>query len=65
MMELDKEWYTTFEVARMLGVAGTTVTRWCREGKIKAVRTLGGHYRIHRQEVERLLKLLRGSDYEQ
>ena len=50
-----KEFYTTFEVAKILGVNALTVWRWCKEGKIKAWRTPGGHYRIPKQELDRLL----------
>jgi len=55
-----KKFYGTVEVARILGVAPLTVWRWCKEGKIKAGKTPGGQFRIPREEVERLLKQLRG-----
>ena len=54
-MKLEKEFYRTGEVAKMLGVAITTVSYWCKIGKVKAIKTAGGHYRIPREEVERLL----------
>lgn len=31
-----KDWYTTGEVARLLGRAEFTVRQWCRLGRIKA-----------------------------
>ncbi len=43
------------EVCRLLGVSYVTLRRWIKEGKIRAVRTLGGKYRILESEVERLL----------
>lgn len=36
---------TRSEVARILGVAPTTVTRWAREGRLACRLTLGGHHR--------------------
>jgi len=43
------------EVCRLLGVSYVTLRRWIKEGKIKAVQTLGGKYRIPESEVRRLL----------
>ena len=43
---------TRSEVARMLGVAPTTVTRWARENRIPCRLTLGGHHRFERTVVE-------------
>ena len=51
----EKAFYTTFEAAKILGVNPLTVWRWCKGGKIKAWRTPGGHYRIPKQELDRLL----------
>ena len=53
----EKKFYTTFEVAKILSVNPLTVWRWCKKGKIKAWRTPGGHYRIPREEVDRLLSV--------
>ena len=50
----EKEWYTTGEAAKILGVSFRTIKRWIYSGKISAVKTVGGHYRIHREEIERL-----------
>lgn len=60
MEDNEKEFYGTNEAARVLGVSPVTVWRWCRLGKIKAWRTPGGHYRIPREEIERLLGSFRG-----
>ena len=46
---------TRSEVARILGVSPTTVTRWARAGKISAIKTLGGHRRFKASEIEQLL----------
>ncbi len=47
---------TPAEVARMFRVSPKTVTRWSRAGKIRAVRTLGGHRRFYRAEIERAIE---------
>ena len=43
------------EVCRLLGVSYVTLRRWIKEGKVRAVQTLGGKYRIPESEVKRLL----------
>ena len=52
---MEKEYYSTGEVARMLGVSNFAVWNWIQKGKIKAIRTPGGHYRIPADEVRKLL----------
>jgi excisionase family DNA binding protein len=37
-----KEWYTTEELARLLGKAELTVREWCRRGRIRAEKRLSG-----------------------
>ncbi len=44
---------TATEVSRLFGVDPKTVTRWARAGKLPAsFRTLGGHRRWRRDEIE-------------
>jgi excisionase family DNA binding protein len=43
------------EVGRLFRVSPKTVSRWAREGKIRAVKTPGGHRRYPETEVRRLL----------
>ena len=52
----DDKLLTRAEVARMFRVYPKTVTRWERSGKISAVRTLGGHRRYDRSEIERAIE---------
>ncbi len=52
----DDELLTPAEVGRLFRVNPKTVTRWAITGKIKAVRTLGGHRRFYRSEIERAIK---------
>jgi len=46
---------TPAEVAKMFRVDPKTVTRWAKAGKLTAIRTLGGHRRYRRSEVQALL----------
>ena len=46
---------TPTEVAKMFRVDPKTVTRWAKAGKLTAIRTLGGHRRYRRSEVQALL----------
>jgi len=45
---------TPAEVAGLFGVDPKTVTRWARAGRLTSVRTLGGHRRYLRSEVDAL-----------
>jgi excisionase family DNA binding protein len=51
---------TRSEVAAILGVSPTTVTRWAREGRLPCQRTLGGHHRFDREVVEDIRARMRG-----
>ena len=46
------------EVARALQVSPKTVTRWAKEGKLPSRRTLGGHRRYARADIESLVERL-------
>jgi excisionase family DNA binding protein len=43
---------TSGDVAALLKVDRKTVSRWAKAGKIPGIRTLGGHYRFRRGEVQ-------------
>lgn len=47
---------TPAEVAKLFRVDPKTVTRWAQSGKLSSLRTLGGHRRYRRDEVEKLLQ---------
>ena len=47
---------TPAEVAEMFRVNVKSVGRWAKSGKLTSVRTLGGHRRFHRAEIEALLR---------
>ncbi len=52
-MELDqtKEYYTTIETAKLLGVSVRTVQLWVENGSLEAWKTAGGHRRIVAKSV--------------
>ena len=52
-IEVDKM-LTRSEVARILGVSPTTVTRWAREGRLACRMTLGGHHRFSPSLIEQI-----------
>jgi molybdopterin-binding protein len=43
------------EAAEMIGISYPTIKQWIYNGKIRSVKTAGGHHRIPSEEVERLL----------
>ena len=55
MVPKTEKLYTPSEAARILGISISTLRRWEREGKIRTVRTAGGHRRIPESEIRRIL----------
>jgi excisionase family DNA binding protein len=49
----------TAELADMLYVSPTTVSRWAKEGKLPFLKTLGGHRRYPEAEIRELAEELR------
>ena len=47
-----KEIFSTHEVARVCRVTPMTIIRWIDEGKIPAFKTVGGHRRVQRNDLE-------------
>ena len=52
---MDKGYLTTFQVADLMSVTPDSVLKWIKSGKLEALRTPGGHYRIAKKDVETLL----------
>jgi len=46
-----KQYLTTGQAAEMLSVTPDAVLKWIKAGRIRAMRTPGGHYRINRSEI--------------
>jgi len=47
---------TSAEVAKLFHVKRDTVKHWAAMGKIRHSKTLGGHLRFRRSDVERLIE---------
>jgi len=43
------------EAAEVLGISFPTIKQWIYKGKIRSVKTAGGHHRIPQDEIDRLL----------
>jgi len=43
------------DAARLAGVSYPTLKQWIYKGKIRASKTAGGHHRIARKEIERVM----------
>lgn len=48
---------TTRWVAEVFRVDPKTVTRWCKSGRLTAIKHPGGHWRVRRSAVDVLLKV--------
>lgn len=42
------------DAAKLIGISYPTIKQWIYDGKIKSIKTPGGHHRIPASEVERL-----------
>ena len=42
------------EAARLIAISYPTLKQWIYQGKVKTVKTPGGHHRIPRSEIDRL-----------
>jgi len=49
----NPEFLSRGEAAKLFGVSASTVTRWARQGLLRALRTPGGHYRFPAEETRR------------
>jgi excisionase family DNA binding protein len=54
------EYLTTTKLAKLWGVSRFTVLNWIKQEKVKAIRTVGGHYRIPVSEALSFLETQAG-----
>lgn len=55
-MELEEKiFYTTGEAAEILNVSVATVQKWSRDGVLEFWNTVGGHRRITRNSLEKMI----------
>lgn len=47
--------YTPREAAQVLGISYPTLKQWIYKGKIRTVKTAGGHHRVPDKEVDKFL----------
>ena len=45
------------EAAELLGISFPTIKQWIYKGKIRSVKTTGGHHRIPQEEIDRILNV--------
>jgi excisionase family DNA binding protein len=50
----EDQWVSTGQAARLCSVQRDTVLKWIKRGRLPAIRTAGGHYRISRLDLEPL-----------
>jgi len=55
---LQKNYLTTTELAKLCGVSRFTIRNWIKQGRIKAVRTIGKQYRIPVSEAISFLETM-------
>ncbi|HET9088428.1 MAG TPA: helix-turn-helix transcriptional regulator [Acidobacteriaceae bacterium] len=48
--------FTPRDAAERLGISYPTIKQWLYRGKLRAVKTPGGHYRIHERDIQSLLR---------
>lgn len=54
MCEVDQEFYTTKNFAKIVGVSYKAVWSWVNKGKIQSVRAPSGRILIPRSELEKI-----------
>ena len=47
--------YTPRDAAERLGISYPTIKQWLYRGKLRAMKTPGGHYRIHESDIQAIL----------
>ena len=51
------------ETEKLLNVSKSTLQRWDNSGKLKAIRTEGGHRRYKQSDIDKILKNVDGITY--
>lgn len=54
--QINKQWVSIAEAAHYLGVSQDTLRRWEKKGTLIPRRTVGGHRRYSRKQLERVLR---------
>lgn len=56
-----RPYISTGHAAKLLGVTPDTVLKWIKRGRLVALRTAGGHFRIPREQIDSLVEALSSS----
>ena len=56
-MSAQRQLLTPREASRMLGISYPTIKKWILEGKLKTVKTPGGHHRLNLASLRPFLEL--------
>lgn len=59
--DAQSDYITTTDLAALCGVSRFTIINWADQGVIKCAKTVGGHRRIPRSEVRKVMTILRGT----
>ena len=54
----ERLYLTRAEVARLLEVSPSSISRWARQGKLPSVQTVGGRRRYHKEGIRYLIQKL-------
>ncbi len=55
-MNLKSNLLSTGRASKLLSVTPDTILKWIKQGKVRAVRTAGGHYRVSQEAIEAFLQ---------
>jgi molybdopterin-binding protein len=56
---VEEELMKPADAARLAGVSYPTLKQWIYKGKVRSVKTVGGHHRVARSEIERISGVVR------
>jgi excisionase family DNA binding protein len=59
----QSEWLTLGQTAKYLGVAQSTIRKWCDAGRVPAFTTPGGHRRFRRRDLDEFLERSRPNSH--
>ncbi len=60
----EKDFLTTTQVAKRCNISRFTVLKWVKQGRIKAIKLLSGHYRIPESEVKSFMSFIKTLSHE-
>ena len=61
MNNIDRQWLTTADLARIFEMSEATIRRWARQRRLPYLVSPGGQYRFDAHEIQRLIEQRRVS----